>query len=137
MEAMADGIRRSHARLRCDLPAEIFLGAAAGRSMGAARVLDLSLSGALLGYDGELQRGTPYRLRVDGIEGPFEMPLRVVREGPRGKPGETGARRYGAVFNLSADQERLLRLLLDRVRRNPPTDAESRFDRSLRDYWSS
>jgi hypothetical protein len=52
-------------------------------------------------------------------------------------PKEPGARRYGLVFNLSADQERRLRRVVDVLRRQPSPDKETRLDRSLRDYWSS
>src|SRR6185312_8596590 len=98
------------------------------------RMLNVSLSGALVSIERELQRGTPYRLRVDGPEGPVDLFCRVAREGPR-----AGAKRqYGLVFNLTADQERLLRRLLDVLRRQPAAhdEKESDFDRSLRNYWS-
>jgi hypothetical protein len=133
---MSDAIRRSHARIPCDAPVEVSLGAAAGRRLGPGRLLNVSLSGAYMGFDGELLRGTPYRLRIDTAEGSLDLPCRVVREGPRA-PKEPGARRYGLVFNLSADQERRLRRVVDVLRRQPSPDKESRLDRSLRDYWSS
>jgi hypothetical protein len=41
---MADDIRRSHARIPCNRPVEVFLGAAAGRLLGAGRLLNVSLS---------------------------------------------------------------------------------------------
>jgi len=130
---MADAIRRSHARIPCDHHVEIHHGAT-GRLLGQARMLNVSLSGALVSIERELQRGTPYRLRVDGPEGPVDLFCRVAREGPR-----AGAKRqYGLVFNLTADQERLLRRLLDVLRRQPAAhdEKESDFDRSLRNYWS-
>ena len=61
---MADAIRRSHARIPCDRPVEVHHGAT-GRLIGGARMLNLSLSGALLAIAGELQRGVPYRIRLD------------------------------------------------------------------------
>ena len=134
---MADVSRRAHARVPCDRPAQIFMGASAGRRLGEGRLVDASLAGAYLRYEGELQRGTPYRLVVEDENGPLELPFRVVREGPRGGPKAPGARHFGLHFNLIADQERRLRRLLDVLRRQPPTDDEQRFDRSLRDYWSS
>jgi hypothetical protein len=135
---MADAIRRSHARIHCDLPVEVFVGAASGRLLGAGRMLNVSLSGAFLNFAGELQRGTPYRVRVDGPEGPLDLPCRVVREAPRAGAKSPGARQYGLLFNLSGTQERLLRRLLDVLRRRPVSDEkESDFDRSLRNYWSS
>jgi hypothetical protein len=132
---MADAIRRSHARIPCDRSVDVFAGAAAGRLLGSGRLLNVSLSGAFLSFEGELQRGTAYRVRIDGPEGPLDLPCRVAREGARAKA--PGVRQYGLVFNLSADQERLLRRLVDVLRRQPATDKESGFDRSLRNYWSS
>jgi hypothetical protein len=132
---MSDAIRRSHARIPCDQAVEVFHGAT-GRLMGAGRLGNISLSGAYLAFAGELQRGTPYRLRVDGPEGPVDLPCRAVREGPRAGPKASGLRHFGLVFNLSADQERLLRRLVDVLRRQPAADKESGLDRTLRDYWS-
>ena len=134
---MADAIRRSHARIPCDLPIELFLGASAGGLLGAGRLLNVSLSGAYLSFAGELRRGTPYRLRVDGPDGLIVLPCRVAREGPRAGAKAPGARQYGLIFNLSTDQERALRRLVDLLRRQPASDKESGLDRSLRNYWSS
>jgi hypothetical protein len=134
---MADAIRRSHARIPCDRTIEVFVGAAAGRLLGSGRLLNVSLSGAFLSFEGELQRGTPYRVRIEGPEGPLDLPCRVAREGPRAGAKAPGIRQYGLIFNLSADQERLLRRLIDALRRQPASDKESGFDRSLRNYWSS
>ena len=134
---MADPIRRSHARILCDRPVEVFHGAASGRLLGPGRLMDVSLSGAFLGFAGELQRGTTYRLRVEGPEGPLDLPFRVAREGPRSGAKNPGVRQYGLILNLSADQERLLRRLVDVLRRQPAADQESGLDRTLRNYWSS
>jgi hypothetical protein len=134
---MADVFRRSHARIHCDRVVQIFMGASSGRRLGEGRVLDASLAGAFLRFDGELKRGTPYRLVIEGADGPLELPFRVVREGPRGGPKAPDARHFGAHFNLSGDQERGLRRLLDALRRQPSADPETRLDRGLRDYWSS
>ncbi|HEX4047958.1 MAG TPA: PilZ domain-containing protein [Elusimicrobiota bacterium] len=134
---MADAIRRAHARIPCDRTVEVFHGAAAGRRIGEGRLMNVSLSGAYLRFEGELQRGTPYRLRADGPDGPLDLPCRVAREGPRAGPQAPGVRQYGLIFNLSADQERLLRRLVELLRRQPSSDKETNLDRSLRDYWSS
>ena len=99
--------------------------------------MNVSLSGAYLRFEGELTRGTAYRLSIQGPEDTFELPCRLAREGPRGGAKTPGARQYGLVFNPSADQERLLRRLVDVVRRQPLSDKETGFDRSLRNYWSS
>ena len=133
---MADAIRRSHARIPCDRTVQVFLGVA-GRPLGAGRLLNVSLSGAYLSFAGELRRGTSYRLCVDGPEGPLDLPCRVTREGPRAGAKTPDARLYGMIFNLTADQERLLRRLVDVLRRQPASDKETGFDRSLRNYWSS
>ena len=130
---MADAIRRSHARIPCDHHVEVHHGATV-REIGHARMLNVSLSGAFVAIDRELQRGVPYRLRLDGPEGPVDLFCRVAREGPR-----AGAKRqYGLVFNLTADQERLLRRLLDVLRRQPSAadEKETGLDASLRNYWS-
>jgi hypothetical protein len=90
-----------------------------------------------LSFAGELRRGTPYRLRVDGPEGPLDLPFRVAREGPRAGAKAPDSRQHGLIFNVSADQERLLRRLVDALRRQPSSDKDTGFDRSLRNYWSS
>ena len=133
---MTDPIRRAHARILCDRPNEIYVGAATGRALGAGRLLDVSLSGAYLSFEGELQRGTTYRLRVEGPEGRLDLPFRVAREGPRGGAPTPNARNFGLIFNLSGDQERLLRRLVDILRRQPLAGKESSLERTLRDYWS-
>lgn len=133
---MADAIRRSHARIPCDQAVEVSRGAADGRLLGAGRLLNVSLSGAYLSFPAELLRGTPYRLRIDGPEGPVDLPCRVAREGPRAGARAPGVRQYGLIFNLSGDQERLLRRLIDVLRRQPSSEKESDLDRSLRSYWS-
>jgi PilZ domain len=130
---MADIVRRSHARLPCDRPVEVFHGAAAGAKLSDGRLLNLSLAGAYLSLPAELKRATPYRLRVEAGEGPLDLPFRVVREGAR---GQDRRRRYGLVFNLTAESERRLRRLLDQLRRRPPTADEDRRERTLRDYWT-
>ncbi|MDE2491411.1 MAG: PilZ domain-containing protein [Elusimicrobia bacterium] len=130
---MADIARRSHSRVHCDRPVEVFHGAATGAKLADGRLLNMSLSGAYLSLAAELKRTTPYRLRVDAGDGPLEMPFRVVREGARGKDGRRG---YGVVFNLTAEPERRLRRLLDQLRRRPPDAGEDRRERTLRDYWT-
>lgn len=133
---MADAIRRSHARIPCDRSVEVHHGAT-GRLLSPARMLNVSLSGAFLAIAGELRRGVPYRIRIDGPEGPVDLFCRVVREGPRAGPKQPGVRQFGMVFNLTAEQERLLRRLLDEIRRQPAAEEkESDLDRSLRTYWS-
>jgi hypothetical protein len=133
---MADPIRRAHARILCDRPVEVLAGVAIGSSLGAGRLLDVSLSGAYLSFPGELKPGTTYRLRVEGPEGRLDLPFRVAREGPRGGAKAASGRNYGLIFNLSGDQERMLRRLVDLLRRQPVPGKESSLERTLRDYWS-
>jgi hypothetical protein len=83
-----------------------------------------------------LRRGTTYRLRVEGPEGPLDLSFRVAREGPRSAKNPD-VRQYGLLLNLSADQERLLRRLVDVLRRQPASKKESSLERTLRNYWSS
>jgi hypothetical protein len=132
---MPDAFRRAHARIPCDLGAALFMGVSSGRRLGEGRLIDASLAGAYLRYAGELQRGTPYRLTIEAEDGPLELPFRVAREGPRGGAKAPSSRHYGLIFNLSADQERRLRRLLDFLRRSPPGLEESPFDRKMRSYW--
>lgn len=129
---MADAVRRAHARFPCDIWVHVLPGASGERPLGEGRLLDLSLSGALLSFPGELAKATPYRLRLKESGETLHLPCRVVREVA---PAPKGTRRYGVLFNLSSDQERRLRELLDVVRRRPPSEGENRFDRSMRDYW--
>jgi len=132
---MADAIRRAHARFPCSRPVEILHGAASGTRLGTGILLDVSLSGAFLRFDGELRVATPYRLRFESPDGSFEIPCRVVRLGPRGVPEAPQARHYGLNFNPTVEQERQLRRYVDLIRREPPA-VETPFDRALRDYWS-
>lgn len=131
---MADAIRRAHARFPCSRPVEILQGAAAGTRLGPGTLLDVSLSGAYLRCDADLRASTPYRLKIEAPDGPFEVPCRVVRVGPRGVPEAPAARHFGLSFNPTVEQERLLLRYIDHIRRDPPA-VETPFDRSLRSYW--
>ena len=106
-----------------------------GRRLGRARVLDISLSGAYMLFDGELEPGTAYRLQEDAPDGPLDLPFRLTRSGPRSRPDQSGARHYGVHFNLTADQEGRLRKFLDHLRRHPPVQHETPIERTLRRYW--
>ncbi len=132
---MADAFRRAHARIPCDRGVVVFMGTSTGRRLGEGRLLDASLAGAYLRFPGELQRGTPTVWRSTPRTARSSFRFRVTREGPRGGPKEPGARHYGLVFNLSADQERRLRRLLDLLRRSPPGEEENPFDKKMRNYW--
>jgi hypothetical protein len=133
---MADRSRRAHARHPCDLPAGLFTGPTGGVRLSGARIMDLSLTGCLFAASEALSLGSTYRLVVEARGGPLELPGRVARDAGRsGKDPRT--RYYGFVFNLTAGQERALRVLLDELRRAPEDPGEDRLGRSLRDYWSS
>lgn len=128
---MADLFKRAHARFPSDLPAVVFTGPTGGLNIGHARVLDLSLSGCYLRFEGDLKIGGAYRLRCEWTGEFLDLPGRIVREGPR-DPKHPKARHFGLVFTLSRDQEKLLLRVIDRVRRAPEKPGEDRF---LRGYW--
>jgi hypothetical protein len=130
---MAQPFRRAHARIKCDRPVGVMSGAASGRRLAEARMLNISIVGAYLRVALELKRATAYRLVLETPDGPLELPCRVARAGPAGPDG----RHYGMVFNLTGDQERRLRGVLDFLARRAPTEQEARLDRTMRDYWSS
>jgi hypothetical protein len=133
--AVADIVRRSHARVPCDVPVRVLRGAAAGSLLGDGRLLDVSPAGGYLRFAGELERGSPYRLRAETDKGAVDLPFRVARIGPRGSAQHPGIRHYGIVFNLTAGQERALSHWVDWLRRHPPTVPETRLERSIRSYW--
>ncbi len=130
---MGEPFRRTHARVKCDRPVGILSGAASGRRIAEARLLNISLVGAYVLVGRELQRGTAYRLVLETPDGPLEIACRVARAGPAGPHG----RHYGLVFNMTVDPERRLRGVLDLLARHAPTAKEERLERTLRDYWSS
>jgi len=123
--------RRAHARVECDLPVEVFGGATEGGRVGGGYLVDLSLAGALLAYDGELSASTPYRVRLQTAEAGLDIPFRITRETAR-SPGHTDLRHYGLVFNLTSDQERALRKIVDARRPRPEPPAEESLLRRLR-----
>ena len=131
---MADAVRRAHGRFPCLRPVEIYQGAATGRLLAKGTLLNVSVSGAFLRVDVELQHRTAYRLKLEGPDGSFEVSCRVVRNGRRGDP--PGARHYGLALNPTVGQEAVLRRLVDLIRRGPAHEHESPLDRSLRNYWS-
>ncbi len=128
---MSDLFKRAHARFPCDLPVTVFTGPTGGMKLGAARVLDLSLSGCYVVFQAELKIGGAYRLRCEWGGEFLDMPGRVVREGPR-SPKDPKARHFGMVFTLSRDQEKVLLRVIDQVRRTPEKPGEDHF---LRNYW--
>lgn len=131
MEGMS---KRAHLRVACDRDGEILGGATTGPRIGPAHALDLSLSGALIAFEGALSTNTPYRLRLQNSDGPWEFPFRLAREAPRGRKYPK-LRHYGLVFNLTSDQEKRLRKLIDSFRAQPTPDEDTLLDRLLRNYW--
>lgn len=132
---MDKSTRRVHARVSCDRPVEVFSDAADGRGLGVARLLDLSLSGAMVAYDGLLRTGASYHMRIDDIRGTIALAFRVVRESPHGNKYPQ-SRHYGLSFNLTGSQERVLLELIDAIRAHPTPDEDTLLDRLLRSYWS-
>lgn len=128
-----DPSRRAHARYPCDIPAELHTGPTGGVRLADARLMDLSLTGCLFATTEGLRPGATYRLTL--VEGGvnLDLPGRVARNAGRSEK----SRFYGFVFNLTAGQEKVLRTLLDRLRRAPERPGEDRLSRSMRDYWSS
>ncbi|HAZ07764.1 MAG TPA: hypothetical protein DCZ01_04395 [Elusimicrobia bacterium] len=136
---MVEPIRRAHARIPCDKPAQVFRGSVKGGLLCEARLLNLSLAGCYVRLRRPLEKGTSYRLKVTGPQGPVDLPCRMVREGPRQTAKDQKDQvefNYGMLFNLTSDQEMLLRGILDVLRREPLSAKEERLERSLRDYWA-
>ncbi len=127
--------KRAHLRVACDRDAAVYGGATGGPRLGTGHVLDLSLSGALFAYGAGFVANTAYRLRFETSEGPLELPFRLAREAPRGRKYPK-LRHFGLVFNLTSDQEKRLRKLIDAFRARPTPDEDTLLDRLLRNYWS-
>jgi hypothetical protein len=79
---------------------------ALGSRLGEGRLLDISLAGAYLLYEGALEPNTPYRLHAQSSAGVIDLPFRLARQGPRAGVDNDG-RHYGLNFNLSVDQEKM------------------------------
>ena len=127
-----DRSRRAHARFPCELKVEVYTGPVGGVRLGEGLLIDISVSGGLLRFSGNLTTGGVYRLRVTAKEAVLDLPGRVARDAGRaGK--DPKARHYGLAFNLTGGQEKELRRLLDVVRREQPTDPGE--DRFMRGYW--
>lgn len=108
---------RTHARWPADLTVEVFSGPVNGVRIGEGFLLDLSLTGCLLRVRGMLKTGATYRLRVAWSGGILDLPGRVARDAGRSGT-DADARHYGIAFNLTGTQEKILRLLIDLVRRS-------------------
>ena len=127
-----DKANRTHARFSSELTVEVFSGPVGGVRIGEGFLLDLSLSGCLLLFSGILNDGSTYRLRSTWKEGVLDLPGRVVRDGGR-SGNDPKARRYGLAFNLTYDQEKTLRRLIDHVQRTQkPGDGGF-----MSGYWSA
>lgn len=127
---MADISRRQFARFSCKVPVELFPAGSRTR-LGEACFLDLSVGGALLETDFPLERGVAYDFRIIWNNGYQRLGGRVAWE--IGSAPKAKTRKYGISFNLTTDQEKQLRVMIDGVRR----DGEPKQGRSLKDYWNS
>lgn len=107
---MAESHRRTHERVPCDAPAQLFTLASESRVCDL-RLRDLGLGGALVESPVPLQRGVSYELRVKGAR----FPARVARE-PKPDP-KAKTTPYALVFTLTSAQEAQLTTLVDALRR--------------------
>ncbi|HAM34892.1 MAG TPA: hypothetical protein DEB40_04825 [Elusimicrobia bacterium] len=128
---MADPFRRLHARYPCDVPVTIlsFLGNA---RLAEGRLVNLGVGGALLDCARPLEKKVPYLLRFPANISSLSLPGRVVWIAPR-NPQNPQFHRYGVQFNLTSSQERILRALVERLRRALEQPEQPDF---LRDYWN-
>jgi hypothetical protein len=126
-----DKASRIQARTPSDITVEVFTGPVGGIRIGEGTLLDLSLSGCLLRFSGQLKVGSTYRLHCTWKDGVLDLPGRVVREA--GRSGDPLTPQYGLAFNLTYDQEKALRLLVDYVRRTYKPE-EGGF---MSGYWSA
>ena len=127
---MAEISRRQFARFSCNVPVELFPAGSRTR-LGEAMFLDLSVGGALLETAIPLERGVAYDFRISWNKAFHRLGGRVAWEIGSGPKAKT--RKYGISFNLTTDQEKQLRVMIDALRR----DGEPKQGRSLKDYWNS
>ncbi|MEK7233455.1 MAG: PilZ domain-containing protein [Elusimicrobiota bacterium] len=125
-----DKFRRTHSRFPSDLPVEVFSGPVDGVRIGEGNLLNLSLTGCLLSMRGLLKIGSTYRIRVKWPEGSLDLPGRVARDAGRSGKDST-AQHYAMAFNLTGDQEKALRGLVDFVRRSDKSDDKG----FMGSYW--
>lgn len=108
--------RRSHTRLACDIPTEIFPYTRTDK-IGEGRVLDITLGGLLIKCRTALQKSIPYRLQLLWKDVWIDMDTRVARDGGE-DPNDPGLRLYGMVFNATSSQEFRLRPIIQELQLN-------------------
>ena len=125
-----DKAGRIQDRIPSDITVEVFTGPVGGIHIGEGTLLDLSLSGCLLRFSGQLKIGSTYRLRCTWKDGVLDLPGRVARDA--GRSGDPLIPQYGLAFNLTYDQEKTLRLLVEYVQSTQKPE-EGGF---MSGYWS-
>ena len=125
---------RAHARISCDRPVDLFA-TPSGTRLGDGRLLNISVTGALLACDYELKSRATYRLDLTGAAVPIQFQFHIVRIAPRGQKYRQ-LPHYGIVFELSPEQTKKLGEVVDSIRSQPSPDDDTLLDRLIRGYWS-
>ncbi len=126
---------RAHARISCDRPVDLFSTGPSGTRLGDGRLLNISVTGALLACDYDLKSRATYRLDLTGPKVPIQFFFHIVRVAPRGKKYRP-LRHYGIIFELTPEQAQKLGAVVDSIRSQPSPDDDSLLDRLIRGYWS-
>lgn len=125
-----DKSRRTDSRWPSDLIVEVFSGPVEGVRIGEGHLLDLSVGGCFLRVRGLLKTGSTYRVHIKWKEGELDLPGRVARDAGH-SPNDFDVRHYGISFNLTYDQEKALRRLIELMRRNDNPDDKG----FMSSYW--
>ena len=102
-----DRSRRAYSRFTCDLPVEIY-SAVSQTKLADARLLDVSLGGGAVSCELKLRRSLPYEFRFNWGKERLSVTGQVVW---------TDVPRFGVAFDLSTAQERLLKSLVENLKR--------------------
>lgn len=105
--------RRVHSRFTCDLPVDVHSGASAAK-LAEGRLVDLGMGGGAVAAPASLQRGATYEFRFNWGKERLAVMGCVAWTGPRAKEPPYAVK-YGVSFSLTAQQERLLRTLVDKL----------------------
>lgn len=127
--------RRVHARIPCDKPIDLFRIGTPDTPIGSGRLLNISVTGAMIACDYDLKSRAAYRLKVSDSPSPRELPFHLVRIAPRGKKYRQLGH-YGIVFDVSTEEAKTLNALVDAIRSQPSSDDDNPLDRLSRGYWS-
>ncbi len=100
--------RRVHARFACDLPAEIYSGSSSAK-LADARLVDLSMGGGAVVTPHHLQRSAVYEFRFNWGKERLTVMGRVLWSAP--------PERFGVSFNLTPQQENLLKAVIEKLSR--------------------